>query len=142
MDGQANSSKALLADYPALDKNETVYQCGARGPLPLGIGVNGPLHWPYANTCAMLALFARAMNPCLVASGPGLFAQPTVRGVAGRNPSRWKTVAVILDVSTYLGAAVPSSSSGHLASSPVQVCLDGKPPALAVGYVSLCASCV
>ena len=105
-------------------------------PLPSGTGMNGPVPLLLSNIRAMLGTFARAMNPCLVGFAPVHLAQPNVRGVPPGKPLAGKTFAVILDVSKYLGTSVPSSSSGHLASSPDQVRLDGKPPALAVGYVS------
>jgi hypothetical protein len=98
--------------------------------------MNGPVPLPFSNICAMLGAFAQAMNLCLVGFGPVHLAQPNVRGVPPGKPLAGKTFAAILDASKYLGASAPSSSSGHLASSPAMVRLDGKPPASAVGYVS------
>jgi hypothetical protein len=47
---------------------ELIYHLGARGPLPSGMGVHGPV--PLGNLRATVRMFARAMNPCLVAFAP------------------------------------------------------------------------
>ena len=93
------------------------YQPGARGLLPSGMRMNGPL--PPGDQCAIVRVFARAMNPCWVGFGPVLFAQSNVRGVVGSNLSRRRTFAVSLDASKYLGASASSSTGGHPARSSV-----------------------
>ncbi len=50
--------------------NTTIYHSGARGPLPSGRGVNGPLLLLCSNTRALLPVGARALTPCGVACGP------------------------------------------------------------------------
>src|SRR5438105_4769751 len=78
------------------------------------MGMNDVL--PPGNQCAIVRLFARALNPCVVAVRPVLFAQSNVRGVPLGKPPAGKTVAVIWDASKYLGVSAPSSSRGHRAS--------------------------
>jgi len=71
------------------------YHPGARGPLPSGRGMNGPL--PEGSHCDILELFVRAMNPCVVACGPapsGAFFQSMVRGVPLGKPPAGKIIAV------------------------------------------------
>jgi hypothetical protein len=79
-------------------------------------------HLHRLNICAILWLFARAMNPCVVAGLASVPAQPHVRGVAGSKLSQWITCTVILDASTYRGHPVlwhwtPRRSGGHPARS-------------------------
>ena len=51
---------------------------------------------PLGKLCAMVQMFARAMNPCLVAARPvHRHNLSSVRRVAGSNPSRRKTFAVV-----------------------------------------------
>jgi hypothetical protein len=93
-----------------------VYHPEARGSLPLGMGVNGPLL--LGNLRVIVRVFARAMNPCVVAARPvHRHTLARVRGVPLGKPPAGKTCAVTLDASKYLGTLVPSSSRGHRASS-------------------------
>src|SRR5260370_10599860 len=73
------------------------YHSGAKGPLPSGRGVNGPLLFLCSNTRALLPVGARALTPCGVACGPapaGASFQAMVRGVPLGKPPAGTTGAV------------------------------------------------
>jgi hypothetical protein len=96
-----------------------IYHPEARGPLPSGMEMNGPL--PLGNHCAIRDTFARAMNPCLGAFGlVYLHNLSRVCGVPLGKPPAGKTGAVswgLREASKYLGASAPRSSGGHPACS-------------------------
>jgi hypothetical protein len=119
--------------------NIMIYQIGARGPLPSGTGGNGPV--PEGKLYALVPVFTRALNPCLLGVGPVLLAPLHVRGGAAKKPSRRQTCAVILAASKYPGhpTRTPGSTGGHPASSSVRS--DGiglrSPLAFAMGSVTV-----
>jgi hypothetical protein len=91
---------------------------GPEGLCLGGMGVNGPLS--PGDLRAIVQMFAWAMNPGLVAARlvhPHNLSR--VRGVPTEKLPLGTTCAVLLEVSTYLGTLVPSSSGGHPASSSV-----------------------
>jgi hypothetical protein len=91
---QRKTKKTGLGSF-RLTGSIVIYHPGARGPLPSGRGMNGPL--PPDNHCVILELFVRAMNPCGVACGPapsGAPCQAMVRGVPLGKPPAGKISAV------------------------------------------------
>ena len=98
----------------------TSYHSGARGPLPSGRRDESPsTPCSSENICAMLDLFARAMNPCVVAFGPVLFAPSNVRGVPLEKPPAGTTFAVasVLLQVFWPSFGTPDSPGGRPASS-------------------------
>jgi hypothetical protein len=91
----AGQSAQLPEIKQARPEYQDIYHPGARGPLPAGRGMNGPL--PEGSHCVLLERFVRALNPCGVACGPapaGAPCQAMVRGVPLGKPPAGKISAV------------------------------------------------
>jgi hypothetical protein len=94
-----------------------VYALGLASSPPASLEVNDPL--PKRNCRATEQVFARAMNPCVVADQASAFPTNCSRRSA-RESASGKNIRSHLgyhQVSKHLGASTPSSARGHRASS-------------------------
>src|SRR5258708_5510064 len=116
----------------------TSYHSGARGPLPSGRGVNGPLLLLCSNTRALLPVGARALTPCGVACGPVHCAHPVAcaRRSAGQAASGYNRRGPLQSHVGWPSIRTPARSGGHPASRSASCRSAEKPLALAMGSVT------
>ncbi len=85
---------------------------------------------------AILQVFARAMNPCVVAFGPVHLHHRMFAAFRWRSRQRVTRAGGTLHFSKYLGASAPSSSGGHPASSSASRRSAKNPLASAMGSIT------